>query len=150
MQFIVGIWIPIFEFTGSRKCPTPGESSRDMSNHGKRSSSDETADSPRAVEKKSGYGSASLAGLLLGSAMVARGEIGLLIVEIGYNETPYVSQEGFITAVWAILLNTIVGPVTVGNMVKYYGKRIGESAWGLQGQAAGREATVDTVDNHRV
>ena len=121
-----------------------------MSNHGKRNSSDETTDSPRAVEKKSGYGSASLAGLLLGSAMVARGEIGLLIVEIGYNETPYVSQEGFITAVWAILLNTIVGPVTVGNMVKFYGKRIGESAWGLQRQTTNREATVDTVDNHRV
>ncbi|KAJ5218508.1 uncharacterized protein N7498_000607 [Penicillium cinerascens] len=145
-KFVVGVWIPIFEFTGSRKSPTPGESSPAMSNHGKRNSTDETSDSSRAVEKKSGYGSASLAGLLLGSAMVARGEIGLLIVEIGYNETPYVSEEGFITAVWAILLNTIVGPVTVGNIVKFYGKRIGESAWGLQGQAApAREATVDTI-----
>lgn len=64
--------------------------------------------------------------------MVACGEIGLLIIEIGYNETSYVSQAGFITGVWAILLNTIIGPVTVGLLVKYYGKRIGEGEWGLQ------------------
>jgi hypothetical protein len=38
-------------------------------------------------------------------ALVARGDIGLLIVEIGYNNTSYVSSEGFITAIWAILLN---------------------------------------------
>lgn len=77
-----------------------------------------------------------LSGLLLGSAMVARGEIGLLIIEIGYNETAYVSEDGFITGVWAILLNTIIGPVAVGVLVKLYGKRIGEGTWGLQPQAA--------------
>lgn len=74
-----------------------------------------------------------LSALLLGSAMVARGEIGLLIIEIGYNSTPYVSEEGFITGVWAILLNTIIGPITVGILVKLYGKKIGESEWGVQG-----------------
>jgi hypothetical protein len=63
--------------------------------------------------------------------MVARGEIGLLIIEIGYNETPYVSENGFITGVWAILLNTIIGPVCVGILVKYYGKEIGNGAWGI-------------------
>lgn len=73
-----------------------------------------------------------LSALLLGSAMVARGEIGLLIIEIGYNSTEYVSEEGFITGVWAILLNTIIGPVTVGLLVKFYGKRIEEGEWGLQ------------------
>lgn len=86
----------------------------------------------RIEQKKGGYGSASLAGLLLGSAMVARGEIGLLIIEIGYNETAYVSEDGFITAVWAILLNTIIGPVTVGYLAKLRGRRIGEGEWGLQ------------------
>ncbi|KAH8429423.1 uncharacterized protein LDX57_007086 [Aspergillus melleus] len=72
------------------------------------------------------------AALLLGSAMVARGEIGLLIIEIGYNESGYVSKEGFITGVWAILLNTIIGPVVVGILVKLYGKQIGEGVWGIQ------------------
>jgi hypothetical protein len=64
--------------------------------------------------------------------MVARGEIGLLIIEIGYNQTSYVTEEGFITGVWAILLNTIIGPATVGVLVKFCGKRIGEGEWGLQ------------------
>lgn len=73
-----------------------------------------------------------LSALLLGAAMVPRGEIGLLIIEIGYNSTSYVSEEGFITGVWAILLNTIIGPITVGILVKFYGKHIGEGKWGLQ------------------
>jgi hypothetical protein len=64
--------------------------------------------------------------------MVARGEIGLLIIEIGFNETSYVSEAAFITGVWAILLNTIIGPMAVGLLVKFYGKRIGEGEWGLQ------------------
>ncbi|KAF9884728.1 Hsp70 ATPase ssc1 [Aspergillus nanangensis] len=83
--------------------------------------------------------------LLLGSAMVARGEIGLLIIEIGYNQTDYLSEEGFITGVWAILLNTIIGPVVVGVLVSQYGHLIGESDWGLQ-----REEDVEQRgDSHR-
>lgn len=64
--------------------------------------------------------------------MVARGEIGLLIVEIGYNSTPYVSDAGFYIAVWAILLNTIIGPMVVGLLIKFKGKDIGNSHWGVQ------------------
>lgn len=86
-------------------------------------------------EKSRDYGTSSIAGFLLGSAMVARGEIGLLIIEVGYNETNYVSQDGFITAVWAILLNTIIGPITVGYLVKFFGKKIGTGKWGLQDAA---------------
>lgn len=69
---------------------------------------------------------------LLGSAMVARGEIGLLIVEIGYNETPYVSSTGLQVAVWAILLNTIIGPMVVGLIIKYKGGDIGRGQWGFR------------------
>lgn len=131
MQFIVGIWIPIWEALYSKpesKGPVIGQ--QENPPRGK--------NQPAGIkEKKPDYGVASIAGLLLGSAMVARGEIGLLIIEIGYNETNYVSQEGFITAVWAILLNTIIGPITVGYLVKFYGKRIGEGKWGLQGAAPG-------------
>ena len=83
---------------------------------------------------------ACLSGTLLGSAMVARGEIGLLIIEIGYNRTSYVSEDGFITGIWAILLNTIIGPVTVGLLVKRYGRHIGQGEWGLQKtEAPGKE-----------
>lgn len=117
MQFVVGLWIPLWKFLSTSK-----------------GSSSAVTEPPRVGGIGDGYGSASLAGLLLGSAMVARGEIGLLIIEIGYNETSYVSQEGFITAVWAILLNTIIGPVIVGYLVKYRGTRIGEGEWGLHKQ----------------
>lgn len=69
--------------------------------------------------------------------MVARGEIGLLIVEIGYNSTPYVSDAGFYTGVWAILLNTVIGPMVVGLLIKFRGKTIGDGAWGIQSGSEG-------------
>jgi Kef-type K+ transport system membrane component KefB len=69
--------------------------------------------------------------VLLGMAMVARGEIGLLIIQIGYNETSFVSRESFMTGIWAILLNTIVGPIAVGVVVRLNGEAIGKGPWGL-------------------
>jgi hypothetical protein len=73
-----------------------------------------TTSSPYSPSRNAAVKSSLSPGLLLGMAMVARGEIGLLIVEIGYNNTSYVSSDGFITAIWAILLNTIIGPIFVG------------------------------------
>ena len=64
--------------------------------------------------------------------MVARGEIGLLIIETGHNETPYVSSEGFYTGIWAILLNTIIGPVSVGLLVRFYAHEFQGGDWGVQ------------------
>ncbi|KAF7630623.1 hypothetical protein AFLA_011244 [Aspergillus flavus NRRL3357] len=118
-KFVVGIWIPVWKhlpWTKSKAGKTSKESS---------SGPDVPIETPKD-------NASMLSALLLGSAMVARGEIGLLIIEIGYNSTEYVSEEGFITGVWAILLNTIIGPVTVGLLVKFYGKRIEEGEWGLQ------------------
>ncbi|KAF2176045.1 hypothetical protein K469DRAFT_761605 [Zopfia rhizophila CBS 207.26] len=74
--------------------------------------------------------------MLLGFAMVARGEIGLLIVQIGLNKTPYLSEAAFITAVWAIVLNTIIGPVTVGFLVKHKAQAIADGTWGIQREHA--------------
>jgi len=70
---------------------------------------------------------------LLGGAMVARGEIGLLIVQIGYNSTSYVTDMGFYVAVWAILLNTILGPMMVGLLIKFKASNIARSPWGTRG-----------------
>ncbi|OJJ53459.1 hypothetical protein ASPSYDRAFT_162665 [Aspergillus sydowii CBS 593.65] len=129
-KFIVGIWIPLWNVVNPK-------TRRGTSEQPPARSPDETTEGETRNEKPSNSPTATvwLSGLLLGSAMVARGEIGLLIIEIGYNETAYVSEDGFITGVWAILLNTIIGPVAVGVLVKLYGKRIGEGAWGLQPQA---------------
>ncbi|KAJ5899319.1 hypothetical protein N7495_004063 [Penicillium taxi] len=123
-KVVVGLWVPLSHFFSSPRFSRLTKNSRHEST--------ETADSAQNMTDQDSYRSALLAGSLLGSAMVARGEIGLLIIEIGYNETTYVSQDGFITAVWAILLNTIIGPVSVGYVVKVFGRRIGEGNWGLQ------------------
>ncbi|GAB1200981.1 hypothetical protein APSETT444_010365 [Aspergillus pseudonomiae] len=118
-KFVVGIWIPIWKYLPGTKSKT-GKASK------------ESPAAPNVPVESPKDNATMLSALLLGSAMVARGEIGLLIIEIGYNSTEYVSEEGFITGVWAILLNTIIGPVTVGLLVKFYGARIGEGEWGLQ------------------
>ncbi|KAL4997407.1 Cation/H+ exchanger [Aspergillus recurvatus] len=134
-KFIVGVWVPLWQalFRSKFEKPCrppnpPNQSGRQRDEEAER----ETGDASNEKPASDGTVTIWLSGLLLGSAMVARGEIGLLIIEIGYNETSYVSQEGFITGVWAILLNTIIGPVTVGLLVKFYGKRIGGGEWGLQ------------------
>lgn len=78
------------------------------------------------------------AATFLGMAMVARGEIGLLIIQVGLNETPFLSEEAFITAAWAIILNTIIGPMSVGLLL---GKQrvvlFHDEVWGVQGKGEG-------------
>lgn len=68
--------------------------------------------------------SASLwSALLLGLSLVARGEIGFLIINIA-RESGVVggdagsSREAFDIAIWAIVLNTLVGPIAVGLLLK--------------------------------
>lgn len=105
-KLIVGVWIPLWGLlAGSRQAGT----------------------SSGSVIKQ-----ALSPGALLGAAMVARGEIGLLIVQIGYNETSYVSSAGLNVAIWAILLNTIVGPIVVGLLIKFKGDDLGRGPWGTQ------------------
>jgi hypothetical protein len=66
---------------------------------------------------------------ILGSAMVARGEIGFLVSAIAQsngifdsaNHSPNSrgsSQDLFLIVTWAIMLCTVVGPVTVGLIVR--------------------------------
>ncbi|KAL4916015.1 Cation/H+ exchanger [Aspergillus aurantiobrunneus] len=120
-KFVVGVCIPLWGCWPIRKKSGKGDSLVD-----------EESQAVQGNAKSRNRTTIWLSALLLGSAMVARGEIGLLIIEIGYNQTSYVTEEGFITGVWAILLNTIIGPATVGVLVKFCGKRIGEGEWGLQ------------------
>lgn len=69
----------------------------------------------------------------LGMAMVARGEIGLLIIQVGLNETPFLSEKAFVTAAWAIVLNTVVGPVGVGLLLGRQGHAVyDDESWGVQ------------------
>lgn len=129
-KFVVGIWIPTWaviqhdpkKAKENLEQRSPGENGYPLEN---------TTSSPYSPSCGAAIRASLSPALLLGMAMVARGEIGLLIVEIGYNNTSYVSSEGFITAIWAILLNTIIGPVVVGLLIKYQGDAIGKGPWGL-------------------
>lgn len=84
----------------------------------------------------------------LGTAMVARGEIGLLIIQLGLNETPYLSREAFVVAVWAIVLNTIIGPVSVGILIKRLGASVANNPrWGTQeAESKGRDLNISLED----
>ena len=145
VQCIVGIWIPIWQIVlGNKSRKQQGDSERQEgkghSKEGEENVAQHEEQSNQAKQKA--LRRAWLAAVLLGSAMVARGEIGLLIIEIGHNKTPYVSDEGFITGVWAILLNTILGPVTVGLLVRFHAEKIVEGEWGLQ------EPSTPTQNDH--
>ncbi|KAK4152966.1 hypothetical protein C8A00DRAFT_15754 [Chaetomidium leptoderma] len=87
-----------------------------------------------SLEKTTGRHTASWApATLLGTAMVARGEIGLLVIQIGLNETPFLTRKAFVIGVWAIVLNTIIGPVLVGVLLKRVGASIASDyRWGVQ------------------
>ena len=129
-KFVVGLWLPIW--SAIQHDPKKAkESPRKESSKGNGQSLERTTSSPYPPSRSAALRSSLSPALVLGMAMVARGEIGLLIVQIGYNNTSYVSSDGFITAIWAILLNTIIGPVCVGLLIKYKGDTIGKGPWGL-------------------
>lgn len=92
--------------------------------------------------------------LILGSAMVARGEIGFLIsalaesrgiftTTVGRDSPRDSSQDIFLVVTWAIVLCTIIGPVSVGLFVRRVrrlekrtvGKRGGRDVLGVWGVA---------------
>jgi hypothetical protein len=58
---------------------------------------------------------------ILGSAMVSRGEIGFLISSVAEANGVFGADgntEEFLVVTWAILLCTLIGPITVGLLVK--------------------------------
>lgn len=86
-----------------------------------------------SVPKRSRQTSHWIPATLLGMAMVARGEIGLLIIQLGLNDTSFLSEEAFLVAIWAIVLNTIIGPVSVGILLRRFDKTIADDPrWGIQ------------------
>ncbi|GHJ89679.1 hypothetical protein NliqN6_6081 [Naganishia liquefaciens] len=70
------------------------------------------------------------AALLLSFAMIARGEIGLLISQIAYT-TPeqQLDEDGFLITTWAIVLCTVIGPVGVGYIIKRFQLRVVQGGW---------------------
>jgi hypothetical protein len=75
--------------------------------------------------------------IFLGLSLVARGEIGFLILAIAREggivgqETNELSLQAYNVAVWAIVLNTFFGPLLLGVLLRFtrFGERIGRSRW---------------------
>lgn len=81
--------------------------------------SSSTATFPPSTGLKTSSPSLLPVSALLGSAMVARGEISLLILNLAREASPRLMPDDlFYIAIWATLLCTIVGPLTVGIIVK--------------------------------
>nr|POE47043.1 hypothetical protein CFP56_00375 [Quercus suber] len=76
---------------------------------------------------------------ILGSAMVARGEIGFLISSVAESNGVYGDEpnELFLVVTWAILLCTLFGPITVGMLVRRVKVLQGNATGGSE--YAGRE-----------
>ena len=66
--------------------------------------------------------------LIVGLSMVSRGEIGFLIANIGVSAS-ILSAKAYIVTIWAILLNTILGPIAVGLVVKLLGSKLSDGLW---------------------
>ncbi|KAI0643588.1 hypothetical protein C8Q79DRAFT_1002230 [Trametes meyenii] len=77
------------------------------------------------------------AAAFMGAAMVARGEIGLLIAQLarsggegtGEGDTGVLSEEPFLLCIWAILTCTLVGPVGLGFAVRRWGPLVNAGIW---------------------
>lgn len=116
-KLIVGLCIPLWDLAASVRRPQ-------MEN---------SLDGEKPVSHAGSLVSSWAPATLLGTAMVARGEIGLLIIQIGLNETPYLGRKAFVVAVWAIVLNTIIGPAAAGFLIQAVGRKIvAHPRWGVQ------------------
>lgn len=70
--------------------------------------------------------------LFLGLTLVARGEIGFLILNVALQRG-LLSVQSFNVGVWAVVLNTLVGPFGVGWLLKSsVGAQIAKGRWGAQ------------------
>lgn len=61
--------------------------------------------------------------LFVGIAMVARGEIGLLIAQVAHGDasTPaLLGDDAFLVCIWATLLCTLVAPIGVGLLLRIW------------------------------
>ncbi|OSD01701.1 hypothetical protein PYCCODRAFT_1391118 [Trametes coccinea BRFM310] len=96
------------------------------------------ADGSRAVSAgEPPRGAAAIhAAAFMGIAMVARGEIGLLIAQLargggdgGESSAGLLGEDAFLLCIWAILVCTLVGPMCLGFVVRRWGTKVSSGVW---------------------
>ncbi|KIM33576.1 hypothetical protein M408DRAFT_310029 [Serendipita vermifera MAFF 305830] len=119
-KLVVGMWIPIWSIFRPRRTAADEPVIRE---------GDMTLREPEPAGSLKVSGPA---GILLGSGMVARGEIGLLIVQLGY-ESGYgpIPYDLYIICIWALVINTIVGPILVTATLSQWRNTILKGPWGV-------------------
>ncbi|GAA5935301.1 hypothetical protein JCM3775_007265 [Rhodotorula graminis] len=81
------------------------------------------------------------AAAFVGLALVARGEIGILVLQLAYSSatesaatgsasTPVLAEDSYLVGIWAVALCTIVGPIAFGALVRRCGSGIRRGRWG--------------------
>lgn len=102
---------------------------------------EEAPTTPQIPIKDASASGRSWAGAFLGFALVARGEIGILIAQVAHAKNQeqqqqpgglrILSLEPYLVSLWAILLCTIVGPVAVGWIGTHRAAQICQGSWGV-------------------
>ncbi len=119
---------PLHEKTDAQTPPTQGVVPADPESH----------DVREKIPSEYRASTSVPAAAFMGAAMVARGEIGLLIAQLargGSEHAPgddvpgVLSEEPFLLCIWAILLCTLVGPVALGYFVRRWGPRLNAGIW---------------------
>lgn len=112
---------PVAQVTSPTRCPAVAEPDQITTNDTRpgrkaRVAANTTRKRTALPKPKSLYPAA-----ILGSAMVARGEIGFLISSVAEANGVFgegENTEEYLVVTWAILLCTLIGPITVGLLVK--------------------------------
>ncbi|KAG6887203.1 hypothetical protein C0992_000118, partial [Termitomyces sp. T32_za158] len=86
------------------------------------------------------------AALLVGFAMVARGEVAFLIASIAQSAGIFANSEIYAVIVWAAVLCTVVGPIGTGVVVKAMASRGCEPGYGYRYEAVPTERDVDEIE----
>ncbi len=98
---------------------------------------DGTSSPSRSQTRHTSVRAAFPSSAFMGIAMVARGEIGLLIAQIARIDSGSSSatnrgllgEEAFLVCIWAILLCTLIGPVGLGFVIRRWGKAVHQGIW---------------------
>lgn len=124
-KITVGIWIPLWA-PSRRKCPNPKSQTmepRTDAMHGQEESS--------TSETYSLLARVVYPSLFIGTGMVARGEIGLLIAQIAYNggHGP-LPDDLFAITIWALVLSTVIGPLLISAVLAHGQDQLLSGPWG--------------------
>ena len=121
-----------------RRRATASVHTEDKGNNGTEMTPTNTADGAR---KPSNLRDSLAPAAFMGIAMVARGEIGLLIAQIARGGSSpsgdsvsagdsLLGEEPFLVCLWAILLCTLMGPIGIGFIIRRWEMRIRGTIWG--------------------